>query len=207
MRRRKPMPKKAKPAKRKPARKPAPGQLDVLRKRVRELAVKLEREARAHKLEARLKSEMKKAHAQLSSQMKAMRDQGRKIATELKAALGDANKREAARKEALKRIEALKAEYAKKSAMLKAEYTRRTSELKSELSQTAAELSRKSDELRKLAAESAHRAVEIIRGPEPQAPPAASPKTGPLDAAELHIETTQGYVEKPESEREPDEEQ
>ncbi|HYL58566.1 MAG TPA: hypothetical protein VEU51_06815 [Candidatus Acidoferrales bacterium] len=200
------MPKKAKPAKRKPAKKPAPGQLDILRKRVRELAVKLEREARARKLEARIKSEVQKAHAELRSQLKMLQVRGRKIATELRSALGDANKREAARKEALKRIEALRAEYSKKSAALRAEYTKRTSELKSDLSRTAAELSRKSDELRKLAAESAHRAVEIIRGPEHQAPP-TSPKTGALDPSALRAEIARGDVENPEDDREPDEEQ
>ncbi len=190
------MPKKAKPAKRRPARKPAHGQLDILRRRIRELAVKLEREARARKLEARIKSEVQKAHAELRSQLKLMRVRGTKIATELRSAIGDANKREAARKEALKRIEALRAEYSKKSAALRAEYTRRTSELKSELSHTAAELSRKSEELRRLAVESAHRAVEIIRGPEHQAP-ATSAKTGPLDASALRAEIARGDVENP----------
>ena len=190
------MPKKRTPAKRKPAKKPAPGQLDILRRRVRELAVKLEREARARKLEARIKSEVQKAHSELRSQLKMLQVRGRKIATELRSAIGDANKREAARKEALRKIEGLRAEYSKKSAALRAEYTKRTSELKSDLSRTAAELSRKSDELRKLAAESAHRAVEIIRSSEHQAP-AASPKTGPLDASELHAEIARGDVENP----------
>ena len=140
---------------------PALRQLAQLRKTVKELRIKLERETKARKIEARVKSEAQKARAQLASQISSLRDQGRKLATNLKSALGDAGKRDAARQQALAKIADLKAEYTKKSA-----------EMRSELSRTTAELARKSEELKKLAGEAAHRAVEIIRGEEPQAAPA-----------------------------------
>ena len=73
----------------------------------------------------------------------------------MKSALSDASKREAARKEALAKIAELKAQYAKTSTGLKAE-----------LAQKTAELRRKSEELMKLAGQSAHRAAEIIRSEE-----------------------------------------
>ena len=157
------MPTKKKPAKRKKATKPATGQLQHLRKTIKGLKVRLEREMKARKVEARVVSEAKKARAQLASQIAALRDHGRKLASELKAALGDANKREAARKQALDKIAELKAEYAKKSADFRSELTRATSDL-----------AHKTEELRKLAGEAAHRAVGIIRGEEPQTATAAS---------------------------------
>jgi transposase len=157
------MPTRKKPVTKRKAAKnnPAVRQLAQLRKTVKELRVKLERETRARKIEARIKSEAQKARAQLGSQISTLRDQGRKLATNLKSALGDAGKRDAARQQALAKIADLKAEYAKKSA-----------EMRSELSRTTAELARKSEELRKLAGEAAHRAVEIIRSEEPHTAPA-----------------------------------
>jgi uncharacterized phage infection (PIP) family protein YhgE len=157
------MPTKKKPVTRRKAPKnnPALRQLAQLRKTVKELRIKLERETKARKIEARVKSEAQKARTQLASQISSLRDQGRKLATNLKSALGDAGKRDAARQQALAKIAELKAEYAKKSA-----------EMRSELSRTTAELARKSEELKKLAGEAAHRAVEIIRSEEPQAAPA-----------------------------------
>src|ERR1039458_10680477 len=143
------MPTKKKTAKRKKAVNPALRQLEQLRKTVKVLRLKLERETRARKIEARIKSEAQKARAVLASQIAALRDQGRKLATGLKSALGDASKRNAARQQAIARISELRAEYTKKSA-----------ELRSELSRTTAELARKSEELRKLAGESAHRSEE-----------------------------------------------
>src|SRR5271169_5096875 len=151
------MPTKKKPLKRKKAatKNPALKQLEGLRKTVKQMRVKLERETRARKIEARVKSEAQKARAQLASQIAALRGQGRKLASDLRAALGDAGKRHAAHQNAIGKIAELKAEYSKKSA-----------ELKSELSRTTAELARKSEELKKLAGEAAHRAVEIIRSEE-----------------------------------------
>ncbi len=180
------MPTRKKPVTRKKTAKndPALRQLAQLRKTVKELRVKLERETKARKIEARVKSEAQKARAQLASQISSLRDQGRKLATNLKSALGDAGKRDAARQQALAKIADLKAEYTKKSA-----------EMRSELSRTTAELARKSEELKKLAGEAAHRAVEIIRSEEPQAAP-ATPMGGSSESV-----GTMG------DEKEPDEEQ
>src|SRR5271168_3159086 len=151
------MPTKKKPVKRKKAatKNPALKQLEDLRKTVKQMRVKLERETRARKIEARVKSEAQKARAQLASQIAALRDQGRKLASDLKSALGDSRKRDAARQQAVAKIAELKAEYSKKSTELRSE------------------LARKSEELRKLAGETAQRAVGIIRGEEPQAAPEA----------------------------------
>ena len=173
------MPTKKKTAKRKKVVNPALRQLEQLRKTAKVLRVKLERETRARKIEARIKSEAQKARAVLASQIAALRDQGRKLATGLKSALGDASKRDAARQQAIAKI----------------------SELRSELSRTTAELARKSEELRKLAGESAHRAVEIIRGQEHHAAPEAGASSEPHKEAPP-VETAGSRYEK-----EPDEEQ
>lgn len=166
------MPTKRKPAKRKKVakRKPATGQLDQLRKTIKGLRTQLEREMKTRKIEARVKSEAQKARAQLASQIAALRDQGRRLATDLKSALGDASKRDSARKQALGKIEQLRAEYSK-----------RTAEMRAELSRATSELGRKSEELRKLAGEAAQRAVGIIRSQESPAAPAPSARaTGEL---------------------------
>jgi chromosome segregation ATPase len=146
-----------KKSQRKPKRavNPALRQVEQLRKSVKVLKLKLDREVKARKLEARIKSEAKAAGAKLSTQLKSLRDQGKKLASELKSALSDTKKRDAARKEALAKIAELKAQYSKTSTGLKAE-----------LAQKTAELRRKSEELMKLAGQSAHRAAEIIRSEE-----------------------------------------
>ncbi len=172
------MPAKKNTAKRtKKAANPALKQVEQLRKTVKMLKVKLEREARARKIEARIKTEAQKARAQLASQIAALRDQGRKLTSNLKSALSDAGKRDAARQQALGKIAELKAEYAKKSA-----------DLRSELSRTTAELARKSEELRKLASEAAHRAVEIIRSEEPQAVAMGGSSALPKEVSPQEIE-------------------
>ena len=163
-----------------------------MRKTVKELRVKLERETKARKIEARVKSEAQKARAQLASQIAALRDQGRKLATNLKSALGDAGKRDAARQQALAKIADLKAEYAKKSA-----------EMRSELSRTTAELARKSEELKKLAGEAAHRAVEIIRSEEPNPAPESANGWKLRTAKEVSPQE----IEDRGDDKEPDEEQ
>jgi hypothetical protein len=145
--------KKKSQKKTKRAANPALRQVEQLRKSVKVLKLKLEREVKARKLEAKIKSEAKAAGAKLSTQLKSLRDQGKKLANELKSALSDTKRREAARKEALAKIAELKAQYAKTSTGLR-----------TELSQKTAELRRKSEELMKLAGQSAHRAAEIIRG-------------------------------------------
>ena len=137
-------------------------ELDRLRKKVKELTLRLEREAKARKLDAWLATEAKKAREQLTKEIKALREQGRKLASQLKSTLGDAGKREQALKEARAKV----------------------AELKVELGRRTAGLRRKSGELKKLAVESAHRATAIIRGDahhaadsveaEPAAPPASS---------------------------------
>jgi len=184
------MPTKKKTAKRKKAVNPALRQLEQLRKTARMLRVKLERETRARKIEARIKSEAQKARTMLASQIAALREQGRKLGKDLKSALGDASKRDAARQQAIAKISELRAAYTKKSA-----------QLRSELSRTTAELARKSEELRKLAGESAHRAVEIIRGEEHHAAPEAGASPEPHKEALPHETAGIRY------EKEPDEEQ
>lgn len=184
------MPTKKKTAKRKKAVNPALKQLEQLRKTARMLRVRLERETKARKIEARVKSEAQKARAQLASQIAALREQGRKLAGDLKSALGDASKRDAARKQAVAKIAELKAQYTKKSA-----------EMRSELSRTTAELAHKSEQLKKLAGETAHRAAEIIRGEEHHVAPQAGAIPEPHEEAPPH-ETARSTYEK-----EPDEEQ
>jgi hypothetical protein len=149
---------------------PALRQVEQLRKSVKILKLKLEREMKARKLEERVKSEAKAAGAKLTTQLKSLRDQGKKLATELKSALSDTKKREAARKEALAKIAELKAQYSKTSTGLRAE-----------LSQKTAELRRKSEELMKLAGQSAHRAAEIIRSEEHH--PAEAEKAGTTESS------------------------
>ncbi len=137
-------------------------ELDQLRKKVKELTLRLEREAKARKLAARLAAEAKKAREQLTREIKALREHGRKLASQLKSTLGDASKREQAFKAARAKV----------------------AELKVELGHKTADLRRKSGEPRKLAEDSAHRAAAIIRGDaqhaaepveaEPAAPPAPS---------------------------------
>jgi DNA repair exonuclease SbcCD ATPase subunit len=134
-------------------------ELDQLRKKVKELTLKLEREVKARKLDARLAAETKKAREQMTREIKTLREQARKLTSQLKSTLGDAIKRDQALKEARAKVV----------------------ELKLELGRKTAELRRKSGELRKLAEESAHRAAAIIRADaqhatEPvEAEPAASP--------------------------------
>jgi len=137
-------------------------ELYQLGKKVRELTLRLEREAKARKLDTRLAAEAKKGREQLTREIKALREQGRKLASQLKSTLGDASKREQAFKEARATVAGLKVELGRKTA----------------------DLRRKSGELKKLAEESAHRAAAIIRGDaqratepveaEPAAPPAPS---------------------------------
>ena len=191
------MPTKKVPAKRKKkTANPALRQLEQLRKTVKGLRLQLERETRARKIEARVKSEAQKARAQLASQIAALRDQGRKLASDLKSALSDASKRDAARQQALARIAELKAEYSKKFA-----------ELRSQLSRTTGELARKSEELNKLAGEAAHRAVEIIRGEEHHAAPEAGAPSEPHKEAPPGETAGSRFEKEPAHEKEPDEEQ
>ena len=116
-------------------------ELDKLRNKVKELTLRLEREAKARKLDTRLAAEAKKGREQLTREIKALREQGRKLASQLKSTLGDASKREQAFKEARATVAGLKVELGRKTA----------------------DLRRKSGELKKLAEQSVHRAAAIIR--------------------------------------------
>jgi septal ring factor EnvC (AmiA/AmiB activator) len=139
-------------------------ELDQLRNKVKDLTLRLEREIKARKLDVRVAAEAKKAREQLTRQIKALREQGRKLASELKSTLGDADKRKRALSEAHGKI-----------ADLRAQLARKTGELK-----------RKSEELKKLAAESAHRAAEIMRGDaEPAIEPTPTACTAPPEHSEL----------------------
>ncbi|HTY53595.1 MAG TPA: hypothetical protein VMB26_00260 [Candidatus Binataceae bacterium] len=156
-----PTKKVAKPPRSRPARSAsAPAaQLKQLRSTVQELRKKLTQAAHKRRLDVRVINEAKRARAQVSKQMKMLREQGRKLAGELKSALSESDKRHKAREAALAKI-----------AELKADLTRKTGELK-----------RKSYELAELARESAAKARDII---EEKAPPAASNKAAapaPLD--------------------------
>ncbi len=184
------MPTMKKTAKQNKTVNPALRQIEQLRKTVKALRIRLERETKARKIEARVKSEAQKARTQLASQIAALRDQGRKLATNLKSALGDASKRDAARQQAIAKIAELKADYTKKSA-----------ELRSQLSRTTAELARKSEELKKLAGEAAHRAVEIIRGEEHHAAPEAGASAQPHKEAPPQETAGSGYEKEPEEEQ------
>jgi chromosome segregation ATPase len=145
------MPPKKKTAKKsKPRKKAAPSQIDSLRKTITDLRKRLEKELKARKIDTRLASEGKKAREQLSKQIQALRVQGSKLSAQLKSALGDSKQREKARQDALKKIE----------------------QLRKELGQKTSELMRKSEQLKELAAQSASRAVEIIRGQAPAPEPA-----------------------------------
>jgi len=118
----------------------ASAQLKQLRKTVEQLKGRLEKEAKARTAASTIVAEAKKARESLMAQMKNLRDEGGRLAKELKRALGDADKREAARRQAVEKI----------------------SELRADLAHRTEELKRKSEELARLAIDSAGRAKDII---------------------------------------------
>jgi DNA repair exonuclease SbcCD ATPase subunit len=122
-------------------------ELDQLRKKVKELALKLEREVKARKLDFRLAAEAKRTREQMTKEIKTLQEQARGLASQLKSTLSNANKREQLLKEARSKL----------------------TEFKLELGRKTAELRHKSGELKKLAEESAHRAAAIIRADLPDA--------------------------------------
>ncbi len=128
-------------------------QLKQLRATVQELRAKLAQATHKRRLDGRVLSEAKRVREQVSRQMNALREQGRKLAGELKKALTEGDRRRQAREQALAKI-----------AELKAELARKTEELK-----------RKSHELVELARESAHRARAILQ----EQPESAQPQTAP----------------------------
>ncbi len=137
----------------------ASAQLKQLRKTVVQLKSRLEKEARANATASKVISEAKKAREALMGQMKTLRDEGGRLGKELTRALGDADKREAARRQALEKVAALRAELGK-----------RTGELK-----------RKSEELANLAIDSASRAKDIIMSEGPAAA-SGSPATAKTES-------------------------
>jgi hypothetical protein len=117
-------------------------ELERLRRRVKEVTLRLEREANARKLEAGLTAAAKKARTQLTGQIRTLTAQGRRLASELKSAVTESTKRQQLHQKALATIAGLKAE----------------------LAPNATESKRKSHELGNLAEESVHRAATIARG-------------------------------------------
>ncbi len=137
-------------------------ELDQLRKKVKELTLRLQREVKARELNAGLAAKAKKAREQVGKEAKTLRDQGRKLALQLKSAITDANKRQQALEEAQSKI----------------------TEMRAQLSSKTVELKRKSNDLRKLVAESGHRAAEIIRGKGQPVPEPEKPSTAPTIPSE-----------------------
>jgi methyl-accepting chemotaxis protein len=129
---------------------------------VQELRAKLIQAVHKRRLDLSVINEAKRAREQVSRQMKAMREQGRKLAGELKGALTESARRREAREQALSQI-----------AELKAELTGKTQELR-----------RKSHELAELARESASRARTILEKRQPApSPPSLEPHAGAQSAA------------------------
>lgn len=129
----------------------AAAQLKQFRKTVDQLKGRLEKEVKARGAAAALVNEAKMAREALMGQIKSLRVQGAELTKALKKALSDSDKREAARRQAVERM----------------------SELRAELAHRTEELKRKSEELRKLAVDSATRAKDIImseRSPASAAP-------------------------------------
>jgi chromosome segregation ATPase len=133
-------------------------QVSRLRKKVDELRARLDAEMKRRKIDGNLLQEAKKARDQVAAELRLLRQQTAKGATELKNALTDAKRREQAGKAAAAKVEQLKAELAKKTADLK----------------------RKSIELARLAKDSVTKAKAIPK----EAPPAPAPKTEAAPAPE-----------------------
>jgi chromosome segregation ATPase len=133
----------------------ASAQLKQLRKTVEQLKSRIEKEAKSSTTASKVVAEAKKAREAVMGQMKSLRDEGSRLTKELKRALGDADKREAARRQAVEKI----------------------AELRGELSNRTEELKRKSEELAKLAMESAGRAKDIIMSEGTPTAASASPTT------------------------------
>ncbi len=150
-------------------------ELKQLRQRVKELTLKLGSEVKARKVDTRLAAEARKAREQLNKQVKALGEQGRKMAVELKATLGDSNKRQQALKEARDKV----------------------AELKAELGRKAAELKGKSEELRKIALESARRAAAVMRAEHEQTAAGPAPAKPPQEAPSERSEESPGPGDQP----------
>ena len=75
-----------------------------------QLKSRLEKEAKANATASKVVAEAKKARDALMGQLKTLRDEGGRLANELKRAFGDADKREAARRQAVEKIAELRAD-------------------------------------------------------------------------------------------------
>jgi hypothetical protein len=122
-----------------------------LRKMADQLRARLEAEMKRREIDSKLLQEAKKARDRVAGELRTLRQQAAKGATELKKALTDATRREQAHKTAAVKIEQLKAELAKKTT----------------------ELKQKSIELARLAKETATRA-KVILGESPPTPSATT---------------------------------
>ena len=151
----------------------ASAQFKQLQKTVAQLTSRLEKEVHANATATKVIAEAKKARDTLTAQMKTLRDEGAYLTRELKRALGDAEKRETARKQAVEKI----------------------AELRAELAHRSDELKRKSSELAKLAMESAGRAKDIVMS---ESEPAGGSMPPTTETESIEPET----VEREESPRE-----
>jgi hypothetical protein len=98
-------------------------ELSQLRKKADELRARLDAEMKRREINSKLLQEVKKARDQVAAELRVLRQQAAKGASELKKALTDAARREQAHKTAAAKIEQLKAELAKKTAELKQKFT------------------------------------------------------------------------------------
>jgi chromosome segregation ATPase len=153
---------------------PAARQLKQLRATIQQLRAKLAQEVKRRKLDLRVLEETKRARASVTQQMTALRAQGQKLAQQLKKAVGDANSREQARKEA--------------TALVK--------ELRAELRSKANELRQKSVELEKLVKEPIARAREIVHH---EAPSSHIQEASPSEASEPAETGSEGPEDIPEN--------
>jgi uncharacterized phage infection (PIP) family protein YhgE len=133
-------------------------QVSQLRKKVDELRGRLDAGMKRRKIDGNVLQEAKKARDRVAAELRLLRQQAAKGATELKNALTDAKRREQAGKAAAAKVEQLKAGLAKKTA----------------------ELKQKSIELARLAKESVTKAKAIPK----EAPPVPAPKTEAAPAPE-----------------------
>jgi chromosome segregation ATPase len=130
-------------------------ELSQLRKKADELRARLDAEIKRREIDRKLLQQAKKAGDLVAAELRVLRQQAGKGATELKKALTDAARREQAHKAAAAKMEQLKAELAKKTA----------------------ELKQKSTELARLAKETATKAKVILGESSPTPPPSTEPST------------------------------
>jgi chromosome segregation ATPase len=139
-------------------------QIRQLQATVRQLRLKLAQEAKRSKANLLMVAEARRARDRVAKEITSLKNQGRKLAQQVKRILSDAQSRERARKEAMTRV----------------------AELRTELKRKTDELMRKSGELAKLAKESSERARAIIHSEA-----AASHDNPPASTIQPHQESTE----------------